>query len=109
MKVSTLCSLAQRRGVELHEVGLTERLYQPSEFSKLLDRGVAFTDLSKLGSGIDHHVALGRGVRTLGCEAMATARHVDASVILGGGPAYPHAIGWNFVTSERRPLHIGRS
>lgn len=41
----------------LHEVGLTPRLYAPSEFRALLKLGIGFTDLSKRGSGMDHNVA----------------------------------------------------
>jgi TDG/mug DNA glycosylase family protein len=45
----------------LHTVGLTPRLYQPHEFSALLDIGIGFTDLCKQGAGMDH-VALKAGV-----------------------------------------------
>ncbi|MBI1261016.1 MAG: mismatch-specific DNA-glycosylase [Rhizobiales bacterium] len=41
----------------LHEVGLTPRLYAPSEFRDLLALGIGFTDMSKRGSGMDHNVA----------------------------------------------------
>jgi double-stranded uracil-DNA glycosylase len=40
----------------LHEVGITPRRYQPSEFSALLELGIGFTDLSKSGSGMDHQI-----------------------------------------------------
>ncbi len=40
----------------LHEVGLTPRLYAPSEFRELLKLGIGFTDMSKRGSGMDHNV-----------------------------------------------------
>jgi TDG/mug DNA glycosylase family protein len=38
----------------LHEVGITPRLYLPQEFPALLKLGIGFTDLCKLGSGMDH-------------------------------------------------------
>lgn len=41
----------------LHEVGLTPRLFDPSEFRDLLPLGIGLTDMSKLGSGMDHQVA----------------------------------------------------
>jgi TDG/mug DNA glycosylase family protein len=41
----------------LHDVGLTPRLYAPSEFRELLKLGIGFTDMSKQGSGMDHNVA----------------------------------------------------
>jgi double-stranded uracil-DNA glycosylase len=41
----------------LHEVGITSRRHQPSEFSSLLELGIGFTDLSKFGAGMDHEIA----------------------------------------------------
>ena len=41
----------------LHEVGLTPRLFEPSEFRDLRALGIGLTDMSKLGSGMDHQVA----------------------------------------------------
>jgi TDG/mug DNA glycosylase family protein len=41
----------------LHEVGITPRRYQPSEFAALLELGIGFTDLSKFGAGMDHEIA----------------------------------------------------
>ena len=41
----------------LHEVGLTPRLYAPQEFPKLTELGIGFTDMSKIGSGMDHEIA----------------------------------------------------
>jgi TDG/mug DNA glycosylase family protein len=38
----------------LHEVGITPRRYEPHEFSELLKFGIGFTDVCKLGSGMDH-------------------------------------------------------
>jgi TDG/mug DNA glycosylase family protein len=38
----------------IHEVGITQRRYAPYEFSALLELGIGFTDLCKLGSGMDH-------------------------------------------------------
>ncbi|MGY3447770.1 mismatch-specific DNA-glycosylase [Bradyrhizobium sp. USDA 4353] len=49
----------------LHEVGLTPRLYLPAEFPTLLSLGIGFTDLCKLGAGMDH-VALKAGVDVAG-------------------------------------------
>jgi double-stranded uracil-DNA glycosylase len=37
----------------LHQVGLTPRLYEPREFSALLELGIGFTDLCKSGAGMD--------------------------------------------------------
>jgi TDG/mug DNA glycosylase family protein len=37
----------------LHEVGITPRRYQPHEFPALLSLGIGFTDVCKLGSGMD--------------------------------------------------------
>jgi TDG/mug DNA glycosylase family protein len=39
----------------IHEVGITPRRYEPHEFSALLKLGIGFTDLCKLGAGMDHH------------------------------------------------------
>lgn len=41
----------------IHEAGITPRRYQPSEFAKLIDLGIGFTDLSKTGAGMDHQIA----------------------------------------------------
>jgi double-stranded uracil-DNA glycosylase len=41
----------------IHEVGITPRRYQPSEFAALLDLGIGFTDLSKSGAGMDHQIS----------------------------------------------------
>jgi double-stranded uracil-DNA glycosylase len=38
----------------IHEVGLTPRRYQPHEFPALLGLGIGFTDMCKLGAGMDH-------------------------------------------------------
>lgn len=38
----------------LDEVGITSRRYLPQEFPALLKLGIGFTDLCKLGSGMDH-------------------------------------------------------
>lgn len=38
----------------IHEVGITPRRYQPHEFPALLKLGIGFTDLCKLGAGMDH-------------------------------------------------------
>jgi TDG/mug DNA glycosylase family protein len=40
----------------LHEVGLTPRLYAPQEVPKLAELGIGFTDMSKVGSGMDHEI-----------------------------------------------------
>jgi double-stranded uracil-DNA glycosylase len=41
----------------IHQVGLTPRLYEPREFSSLLNLGFGFTDLCKAGAGMDHEIA----------------------------------------------------
>jgi TDG/mug DNA glycosylase family protein len=38
----------------IHKVGLTPRLYEPREFTALLQLGIGFTDLCKSGAGMDH-------------------------------------------------------
>jgi TDG/mug DNA glycosylase family protein len=38
----------------LHEVGITPRRYAPHEFPALLKLGIGFTDMCKLGAGMDH-------------------------------------------------------
>jgi double-stranded uracil-DNA glycosylase len=38
----------------IHEVGITPRRYEPHEFPALLELGIGFTDLCKLGAGMDH-------------------------------------------------------
>jgi len=37
----------------IHEVGITPRRYEPHEFPGLLQLGVGFTDMCKLGAGMD--------------------------------------------------------
>lgn len=41
----------------LHELGLTPRCFKPEEFPDLLELGIGLTDMSKLGSGMDHQIA----------------------------------------------------
>src|SRR6202035_93711 len=38
----------------LHETGITPRRYDPHEFPSLLKLGIGFTDMCKLGAGMDH-------------------------------------------------------
>lgn len=38
----------------IHEVGITPRRFEPHEFPDLLKLGIGFTDLRKLGAGMDH-------------------------------------------------------
>jgi TDG/mug DNA glycosylase family protein len=38
----------------IHEVGITPRRYEPHEFPALLQLGIGFTDMCKLGAGMDH-------------------------------------------------------
>jgi TDG/mug DNA glycosylase family protein len=38
----------------LHDVGITPRRYDPHEFPSLLKLGIGFTDMCKLGAGMDH-------------------------------------------------------
>lgn len=40
----------------LHRVGLTARPYEPWEFGELLPLGIGFTDMSKVGVGMDRDV-----------------------------------------------------
>jgi len=41
----------------IHEAGITERRYEPSEFGMLLELGIGFTDLSKSGAGMDYQIS----------------------------------------------------
>jgi TDG/mug DNA glycosylase family protein len=41
----------------MHEIGLTPRRFEPREFRDLLPLGIGLTDMSKLGSGMDHQIA----------------------------------------------------
>ncbi|WP_339614425.1 mismatch-specific DNA-glycosylase [uncultured Parvibaculum sp.] len=43
----------------LHEVGITPRRFAPQEFRDLTKLGIGFTDVSKIGSGMDHEIAAG--------------------------------------------------
>jgi double-stranded uracil-DNA glycosylase len=38
----------------IHEVGITPRRYEPHEFQALLQLGIGFTDMCKVGAGMDH-------------------------------------------------------
>lgn len=40
----------------LHEIGLTPRMFEPSEFRELLPLGIGLTDMSKHGCGMDRDV-----------------------------------------------------
>jgi double-stranded uracil-DNA glycosylase len=62
----------------LHAIGLTPRLYQPHEFSALLELGIGFTDMCKQGAGMDH-VALKAGVDV--AAFTAKIRHYRPRVI----------------------------
>jgi|SRR6185437_1264439 len=41
----------------LAKIGLTSRRYEPLEFREMQELGIGFTDMSKSGVGMDHHVA----------------------------------------------------
>ena len=65
----------------LHEVGLTPRLLDPSEFALLPQFGVGLTDIAKTVSGMDKELppeALNRAA----CEAMAQKIRACAPAIL---------------------------
>jgi TDG/mug DNA glycosylase family protein len=38
----------------IHEIGITPRRYEPHEFPSLLKLGIGFTDMCKVGAGMDH-------------------------------------------------------
>src|SRR5712691_2523067 len=38
----------------IHEIGITPRRYQPHEFPSLLQLGIGFTDMCKVGAGMDY-------------------------------------------------------
>lgn len=40
----------------LHEIGLTPRRFDPSEFGLLLAQGIGFTDIAKGIAGMDHEI-----------------------------------------------------
>lgn len=48
---------ATASGRTLAAVGLTPRLYLPHEYPALLDLGIGFTDMSKIGIGMDREIA----------------------------------------------------
>jgi TDG/mug DNA glycosylase family protein len=52
----------------LHEIGITPRRYRGYEYADLLALGIGFTDLCKLGAGMDHE-ALKVGVDVAGFTA----------------------------------------
>jgi TDG/mug DNA glycosylase family protein len=58
----------------LDEVGLTPRRYQAHEYADLLALGIGFTDLCKLGAGMDHE-ALRAGVDVAGFAAKMRTFH----------------------------------
>ena len=82
----------------LHEVGLTPRLFEPSDFRKLLPLGIGLTDMSKLGTGMDHQIASHEfdveqfvaSVRRYRPRAIAFTSKKAASIWLGKGAT--HAI-----------------
>lgn len=75
----------------LHEVGITPRLYEPSEFRELLDLGIGFTDVSKTGAGMDHEIEphhfdvalLETNIRRHKPRAIAFTSKKAASLLLG--------------------------
>jgi TDG/mug DNA glycosylase family protein len=75
----------------LHEVGLTPRCFEPREFRDLLALGIGLTDMSKLGSGMDHQVAkhefdpeqFAANVRRYGPRAIAFTSKKAAGIWLG--------------------------
>jgi TDG/mug DNA glycosylase family protein len=75
----------------LHEVGITPRLFAPAEFRELLALGIGFTDMSKLGSGMDWRIAehefdaglFGNTIRRFNPRAIAFTSKKAASVWLG--------------------------
>jgi TDG/mug DNA glycosylase family protein len=44
----------------IHEVGITPRRYEPHEFQALLELGIGFTDVCKLGAGMDREALKSR-------------------------------------------------
>jgi TDG/mug DNA glycosylase family protein len=38
----------------IYEIGITPRRYEPHEFPSLLKLGIGFTDMCKVGAGMDH-------------------------------------------------------
>ena len=76
----------------LHEVGITERRYEPGEFAALLKLGIGFTDLSKSGAGMDHEIA---------------AASIDVAAFTAKMKKYrPHTIA--FTSKKAASLFYGR-
>lgn len=75
----------------LHEIGLTPTCFKPAEFRDLLALGMGLTDMSKLGSGMDHQVTkhefdpeqFEANVRRYSPRAIAFTSKKAASVWLG--------------------------
>jgi TDG/mug DNA glycosylase family protein len=75
----------------LHEIGLTPRCFEPREFCDLLPLGIGLTDMSKLGSGMDHQIAkhefdperFEANVRRYGPRSIAFTSKKAASIWLG--------------------------
>lgn len=72
----------------LHEVGLTDRRFQPSQFRELATLRMGFTDLCKTQAGMDHQIhewdltGFERKIRTVSPRAVAFTSKKAASVWL---------------------------
>jgi TDG/mug DNA glycosylase family protein len=53
LAITTRAGPGNRFWRTIHEVGITPRRYEPHEFPALLKLGIGFTDLCKLGAGMD--------------------------------------------------------
>lgn len=77
----------------LHEVGLTPHQFAPQEDGDLLALGIGLTDMSKLGSGMDHQITRHEfdpeqfvaNVRRYRPRAIAFTSKKAASIWLGNG------------------------
>jgi TDG/mug DNA glycosylase family protein len=94
----------------LHAIELTPRLYAPSEFEELLSLGIGFTDMSKIGIGMDHDVRADqydiarfeRSIRTHQPRAVAFTSKKAASVWLRCGTKHI-ALGMQAVRHDGSP------
>src|ERR1700733_12991817 len=69
----------------VHEIGITPRRYQPHEFAGLLNLGIGFTDMCKVGAGMDH-IALQSPVDVPACREKMR-RHRQRPIAFSGRKA----------------------
>jgi double-stranded uracil-DNA glycosylase len=95
----------------LHEIGLTPHCFAPSEFRNLLPLGIGLSDMSKLGSGMDHEISKSEydpelfddSLRRYRPRAVAFTSKKTASVWRRGAPTSEIAYGRQPRTSAVDP------